>query len=255
MHFKDRMDQPWPHAPTVDPDQIARFDMLADQWWNPKGKFRRVHDFNDVRCDFIIDRVARHFHRDRQCGGFLSGLDILDVGCGAGLVSERLSGAEANVVGIDATGRNIEIARRHALKNGHVIDYRHGLTEHVAAGDERFDVVLNLEVIEHVADPARLMAECCALVRPGGLLVVATINRTVRSWIKAIFGAEYVLRWLPVGTHDWRRFLRPEEIRRMVLPHGLGTCEVWGISYTPLLNRWRVSSDVSVNFMYVATRP
>lgn len=175
--------------------------------------------------------------------------------CGAGLVSERLAGAEANVVGIDATARNIEIARRHAPKGGLAVDYRHCLTEHVAAGDERFDVVLNLEVIEHVADPARLMAECGALVRPGGLLIVGTINRTAQSWVKAIVGAEYVLRWLPIGTHDWRRFLRPEEINAMTAPHGLETREVSGVTYNPVINRWRVSADTSVNYMLVATRP
>jgi len=255
MQLKDRLDQPWGHSPTVDPEEIARFDALADEWWNPKGKFRMVHAFNEVRCDFIVDRVAHHFHRNKQSGGCLSGLDMLDVGCGDGLVSERLAEVEANVVGIDATARNIEIARRHALKSGLIIDYRYGLTEHVAAGDEYFDVVLNLEVIEHVADPARLMVECSALVRPGGLLIVATINRTLRSWVKAIVGAEYVLRWLPVGTHDWWRFLRPEDIQRMVAPHGLNTREVSGITFNPLNNRWRVGADTSVNYMLIATRP
>ncbi len=254
MMSKDRLGQPWPRSKTVDPDEIARFTALAEEWWNPNGKFRPVHRFNPVRRDYIVDRVARHFRRDSEDDAALAGLRILDVGCGAGLLCEPLAQRGAQVVGVDATARNIEIAHWHAAQRGLAVDYRHSLAEHVIETGERFDVVLNTEVIEHVADPEQLMKECCDLVKPGGIMIVATLNRTARAFLLAIVGAEYVLRWLPKGTHSWRRFLRPREISAMIGKSGLKTIEVSGVSFNPIFDRWRLSGDVSVNYMLLAEK-
>jgi len=254
MLVRDHLSEPWPHAKTVDPEEIARFTTMAEEWWNPNGKFRPIHRFNPVRCDYILDRVARHFNRDRDDTASLSGLQILDVGCGAGLLCEPLAERRAKVVGIDATAKNVEIARWHASKSNLDIDYRHCLAEHVLETGETFDVALNTEVVEHVADPAQLMRECSALVKPGGIMIVATINRSLRSFALAIVGAEYILKWLPKGTHDWRRFLQPNEIRSMIESHGLDVTGSTGVSFNPFSGCWHLSGDVSVNYMLAATK-
>jgi len=254
MLSKDRLGRPSPQSKTVDPIEIARFTALAEEWWNPNGKFRPIHRFNPVRRDYIVDRITHHFGRDGKDEAGFTGLKILDVGCGAGLLCEPLAERGAQVVGIDATARNIEIARCHAAQRGLDLDYRHCLAEHVVETGERFDVVLNTEVVEHVADPQQLMKECCDLVTPGGILAVATLNRTLRSFLLAIIGAEYLLRWLPKGTHDWRRFLRPDEVRGMIGHHALETSEVTGVTFNPITNRWRLSSDSSVNYMLLAVK-
>jgi 2-polyprenyl-6-hydroxyphenyl methylase/3-demethylubiquinone-9 3-methyltransferase len=254
MLAKDQLDQPWDGGRTVDPAQIERFQRLAGEWWKPDGRFRGVHEFNAARRDYIVSRIARHFGRDRDGKDAFAGLRILDVGCGAGLLCEPLAERGATVVGIDPTARNIEIARWHAAEKAVPVAYRHCLAEHVLETGERFDVVLNTEVVEHVADPGQLMKECCALVKPGGVMIVATLNRTARSFALAIVGAEYVLRWLPRGTHDWRRFLRPGQIRAMIRRHGLRTREVMGMSYNPIAGRWRLSRDTGVNYMLLATK-
>ena len=255
MLLKDSLDSPWPQAKTVDPDEIARFSTLAEEWWNPDGKFRAMHKFNPIRRDYIIATLTAHFDRAPGADDALKGLRILDVGCGAGLLCEPLAACGAEVVGIDATARNVEVARWHAALSGLTIDYRHCLAEHLVADGDGFDVVLNMEVIEHVADPAGLMADCCRLVRPAGLLTVATLNRTLRSYLLAIVAAEHLLGWLPKGTHEWRRFLRPSEIRAMTEPHGLEIAELTGVSFNPLTDRWRLSGDTGVNFMMLAKRP
>ncbi len=254
MLSKDRLGRPWPQSKTVDPDEVARFTALAEEWWNPDGKFRPIHRFNPTRRDYIVESITRHFGRDARDETGLTGLKILDVGCGAGLLCEPLAELGAQVVGIDATARNIEIARRHAAQRELNLDYRHCLAEHVVETGARFDVVLNTEVVEHVAAPEQLMKECCNLLAPGGILVVATLNRTLRSFLLAIIGAEYLLRWLPRGTHDWRRFLRPDEVRGMIEHHGLETNEVIGVAFNPITGRWRLSSDSSVNYMLRAAK-
>ncbi len=207
-----------------------------------------------MRRDYILDRIARHFQRSPTAAASLAGLSVLDVGCGAGLLCEPLADRSAAVVGIDATARNIEVARWHAAGQGLAVDYRHCLTEHVLATGARFDVVLNTEVVEHVADPGQLMRECSAPVKPGGMMIVATLNRTLRSFLLAIVGAEYFLRWLPKSTHEWRRFVRPREVRAMIADHGLDTPEVVGVSYSRLADRWRLSGDTSVNYMLRAVK-
>lgn len=254
MLKKDKLDQTWNHSRTVDPKEIERFTALAAEWWNPDGKFRMVHKFNPVRRDYIIAQIARHFGRETAGHASFAGLRILDVGCGAGLLCEPLAALGATVVGIDATARNIEIARWHAAENNLAPDYRHCLAGHVLETGARFDVVLNTEVVEHVADPQQLLRECSHLVASGGILIVATLNRTLRAFLLAIVGAEYLLRWLPKGTHDWRRFLKPAEIGAMVRQHGLSLKAVVGVSYSPLEGRWRLSGDASVNYMLLAKK-
>jgi 2-polyprenyl-6-hydroxyphenyl methylase/3-demethylubiquinone-9 3-methyltransferase len=254
MQTKDHVDEPWDKTANVDPAEIDRFEALADEWWNPSGKFRAVHKFNEARLHFIIQRIISHFRLAPDREPLIEGLKILDVGCGAGLVSEPLAASGATVIGIDATSRNVETARNHAVQSGYNIDYRHCLAEHVLETDDRFDVVLNLEVIEHVTNPNQLMSECCRLLNPGGLMIVATLNRTLRSFLIAIIGAEYFLRWLPIGTHDWQKFLRPQEITDMLTPHGLVNCETIGVNYNPLIRRWRLSDNSSVNYLLVAQK-
>ena len=254
MLAKDRLDAPWDHARTVDPQEIERFTALAQEWWKPDGKFRAIHKFNPVRREYIVKRIARQFGRDLAKPDPFAGLTVLDVGCGAGLLCEPLAELGAEVVGIDATARNVEVARWHAAERNLSIDYRHCLAEHVVAEGERFDVVLNTEVVEHVYDPAQLMRDCSELVRPGGVMIVATLNRTIRSFVLAIVGAEYVLKWLPKGTHDWRRFLRPGEITAMIGRSGLKTVETVGVSFNPIADRWRLSGDTSVNYMLLAEK-
>ena len=254
MLMKDKLSRPLARGETVDPKEIEKFTALAEEWWNPNGKFRTVHAFNALRRDFLIERIAGHFGRDPADDGCLTGLSILDVGCGAGLLCEPLAARGARVVGIDATARNIEIARWHAAQSGLAVDYRHALAEDVWVNGERFDVVLNMEVVEHVAKPRQLMQDCCDLVRPGGLMVVATLNRTLRSFVIAIVGAEYVLRWLPRGTHDWRRFLKPKEIEEMIVPAGMRVTELAGATFSPFAWRWKQTKDASVNYMLVAEK-
>jgi len=249
MLRRDVMDQPPAASPTVDPAEIARFTAMAEEWWNPNGRFRAVHAFNPVRCDYIIDQVCAHYGRDRSDTACLKDLTILDIGCGAGVVCEPVARAGATVTGIDATHRNIEIARWHAAQSNLEITYQHWLAEHAIDEGREFDVVLNTEVVEHVTDPSLLMAQCAALVKPGGILIVGTVNRTVRSFVKAIIGAEYVLRLLPRGTHEWRRFVSPKEIENMLGQHAVNVVDVTGLSVNPLTMTWRKSRDTSVNYM------
>jgi 2-polyprenyl-6-hydroxyphenyl methylase / 3-demethylubiquinone-9 3-methyltransferase len=251
---KDRLDKRWGDAGTIDPAEIERFEALAEEWWNPNGKFKAIHAFNPVRRDFIIKQLVHNFGRDIADRQALAGLKILDVGCGAGLLCEPLAARGAEVIGIDAAGRNVEIARWHASLSGLAIDYKHCLAEHLVETRERFDVVLNTEVIEHVSDPPRLMQQCADLVKPGGLMIVATLNRTARAFLLAIIGAEYVLRWLPRGTHDWRRFLKPDEIRAMIEPHGLRVIDTVGLSFNPIAACWRISCGTGVNYMLIAEK-
>lgn len=254
MLAKDKLVGEWASAKTTDPEEVARFNRLAEEWWDPKGKFRPIHKFNPVRRDYIISRVANHFGRRLDRVDNLSRLSILDVGCGAGLLCEPLAMKGARVVGIDAAVRNIEVARWHAAQSEVSVDYRHCLAEQLVETDERFDVVLNTEVVEHVADVDRLLTDCAQLVKPGGLMIVGTLNRTVRSFVLAIVGAEYILRWLPKGTHDWRRFLQPKEISTPLHRYGLETQETVGVVYSPFSDEWRLSDNTSANYLLTAEK-
>ncbi len=252
--------QPAGDAASVDAEEIAKFSAMAEAWWDPEGKFRPLHRFNPVRLAFIRDRLCAHFGRDSLADKPLKGLKLLDVGCGGGLLSEPLARLGAEVTGLDAAEKNIRIAALHAAESGLKIDYRHGSVEALAAealtgGRQRFDAVLNMEVVEHVADVESFLTASAALVRPGGLMILATLNRTPKAFLLAIVGAEYLLRWLPRGTHDWRRFLRPSELARALRQADMEVTEMTGVAYNPLTDSWRLAPrDLDVNYMLVATR-
>jgi 2-polyprenyl-6-hydroxyphenyl methylase/3-demethylubiquinone-9 3-methyltransferase len=241
-------------ADSVDPEEIAKFSAMAEEWWDPQGKFRPLHTLNPTRLAFVRDRIAGHFGRDPLADRPLAGLNLLDIGCGGGLLAEPLSRLGAKVTGIDASERNIKVASVHAAEVGLAIDYRHTAAEDLAAAGARFDAVLNMEVVEHVADLAAFLAASGALVKPGGAMIVATLNRTPKAFLLGILGAEYLLRWLPPGTHDWRRFVRPSELARGLAAAGLTVIEISGMAYNPLNDAWRLTRDTDVNYMVFAVK-
>ena len=241
-------------GPSVDPAEVARFAAMADEWWDPNGKFRPLHKFNPVRLGYIRDRLAQHFGRDPLAAKPLAGLRVLDIGCGGGLVAEPMARLGATIVAIDASARNIGIASTHAARMGLAIDYRHTTAESLVAAGEIFDAVLSLEVVEHVADPAGFLGDCGRLVRPGGAMLVATLNRTPKAFLLAIVGAEYVLGWLPRGTHEWKKFVRPGEISDALRVPGLAVTHMTGVAYNPILDVWKLGRDLDVNYMAFAVR-
>jgi 2-polyprenyl-6-hydroxyphenyl methylase / 3-demethylubiquinone-9 3-methyltransferase len=241
-------------AKSVDRDEVARFDALAERWWDPQGPMRALHRLNPVRLAYVRDQACRRFGRDPRAGRPLDGLTILDVGCGAGLLSEPMARLGGIVTGLDPAAANLDVARRHAARSGLAIDYRPDAVETVAAA-ERFDLVLAMEVVEHVPDVDAFVLACCKAVKPGGLLVMATINRTLRAFGLAIVAAEYVLRWLPRGTHDWEKFVTPDELARAVEAGGLDVLDTSGAVYDPLAGVWSLSRDTAVNYMVAAGRP
>ncbi len=238
---------------TVDTEEIARFDERAGDWWNESGSAAPLHALNPTRCGFIRDMATTHFHRDPQALAPLDGLQALDIGCGGGLVAEPLTRLGACVTGIDAAERNIDAARRHARLFGLAIDYRAGAVEDLR--EPPFDVVLALEVVEHVADREAFLAAAAARVAPGGLLIASTLNRTARAFATAVVGAEYVLGWLARGTHRWSKFVRPGELIGDLAANGLYPVDAVGLSWRPLARRWSVSGDLSINYMVCAARP
>lgn len=237
---------------TVDRAEIERFDRLADTWWDPTGPMWPLHRLNDIRVPFIVDRAAGCLAGAAPGATGLRGLSVLDVGCAAGLLSEAMARRGATVTGIDPSVRNIEMARSHAAHAGLDIEYL-PVTTRVLAGRE-FDLVLNMEVVEHVDDLPRFLAECCALTRPGGLQVLATINRTALSFLSAIVGAEYVLRWLPRGTHQWRRFVKPAELETLLGQHGQRVVGRRGVAVNPLTRQFRLTDFEGINYMLAAQR-
>ena len=239
---------------TINPEEVAKFTAMAEQWWDPKGKFKPLHKFNPVRLSYIRDKVLAHFGRDGTKRRPLEGLRLLDIGCGGGLLCEPMTRLGATVVGADAAERNIHIARLHAEQSGLEIDYRATSAETLAAAGEKFDIVLNMEVVEHVDNVPLYMKSVADLVAPGGLLFTATINRTLRAYAFAIVGAEQVLRWLPKGTHDYAKFLTPEEISALVSRNGLSVTEKTGVVFHPLADEWRLSRDTGINYMVLAEK-
>lgn len=242
-------------AASVDAAEIARFAALAERWWDPDGPFRPLHTLNPVRIAWVRDTLAADGGRDAAALRPLAGLGLLDAGCGGGLLAEPMCRLGASVVAIDADARTIEAARHHADAGGLAIDYRCATVEATAAGGERFDAVLALEVVEHVADLDAFTAACAALLAPDGTLFVATLNRTLAAYALAIVAAERILGWLPAGTHDWSRFVRPAEMVRLLRRHGLAVADMRGVSYNPLARRWSLSRDLSVNYMVRARKP
>ena len=241
-------------ASTAEADEIARFAAIAESWWDPHGDFRQLHRLNPVRLEFIRDHVARHFGRDPLGPEPFKGLDVLDIGCGGGLLCEPMRRLGANVTGIDADQEAIEIAKAHAQQSGLDIDYHHRLPEELEAEKGRFDLVLNMEVVEHVADVEAFLAASAGLVKPGGAVVLSTLNRTLKALALAKIGAEYVLRWLPRGTHDWRKFVRPSEMAAGLKFGGVDITDLKGMSYDPIGDQWRLSSDLQVNYLAFAVK-
>jgi 2-polyprenyl-6-hydroxyphenyl methylase/3-demethylubiquinone-9 3-methyltransferase len=240
---------------SIDPAEVARFSAIAAEWWDPKGKFAPLHQFNPVRLAFIREQALRRFGRDATARRPFEGLRLLDIGCGGGLLSEPMARLGFAVTGVDASERNIGTAGAHAREQGVAIDYRATTAEALLAeGTEPFDVVLNMEVIEHVAEPRAFLRDCAALLAPGGLMVVATLNRTLKALALAKVGAEHILRWLPAGTHDWRKFLKPDEVRGFVADLPLAVEGPFGVAYNPLSGRWSRGGDVDVNYMMTVVR-
>jgi len=240
---------------TINDEEVAKFSAMAEEWWDPAGKFKPLHKFNPVRIGYVRDKAIGHFGRDAGQLRPLAGLRILDIGCGGGLLSEPMARLGATVVGADASERNIRIAQLHAGQSGLDIDYRATTAEALAAGGERYDIVLNMEVVEHVDNVPLYMKSCADLVAPGGLLFTATINRTLRARAFAIFAAENVLRWLPKGTHSYEKFLTPDEIAALIERNGLQVVDRTGVVFHPLADEWRQSRDMGINYMVLAARP
>jgi len=240
---------------TIDTGEVAHFAALAAEWWNPNGKFRPLHKFNPVRLAYIRDAVAARFGRDPHAARPFEGLRVLDIGCGGGLLCEPMARLGAEVVAADAAATNIEVAKLHASESGVTIDYRNTTAEELAEAGERFDVVLNMEVVEHVLDVEFYIAKCAEMVKPGGLMFIATINRTLKALGLAIIGAEYVLRWLPRGTHQFSKLVRPDELERALQPTGMTILDRTGVVYHPLADRWQRSKDMDVNYMLLVERP
>jgi 2-polyprenyl-6-hydroxyphenyl methylase / 3-demethylubiquinone-9 3-methyltransferase len=240
---------------TIDREEVDRFARIAKAWWDPKGEFRALHKINPTRLGFIRDRLGRHFGRDTRSVRPFAGLRLLDIGCGGGLASEPLARLGFAVTGIDAGEAMLEVARGHAAASGVTVDYRRSTAEELLASDARYDAVLALEVLEHVADRELFLSAAAGLVTPGGAFIASTINRTPKAFLFAIIGGEYVLRWLPRGTHDWDKFVRPSELAAGLRPHGLAVQEMSGLVYHPLADRWALSQDLEVNYLLFAAKP
>jgi 2-polyprenyl-6-hydroxyphenyl methylase/3-demethylubiquinone-9 3-methyltransferase len=236
-------------------EEVARFEVLGDTWWDPDGPMAPLHRLNPIRIGWARDLIARHFKRETPLGAPLVGVDLLDVGCGAGLFAEPLARLGANVTGLDPSASAIEAARRHAEETGANLAYRMGTVEELAAEPQRFDIVCAMEVVEHTADPKRFVATAASLVKPGGLFLASTLNRTFRSFALAIVGAEYVLRWLEPGTHRWEQFVTPLELTGFARAAGLGRISLRGVVYDPFRRDWCLSSDTAVNYLFAAAKP
>lgn len=253
MHATDPT--PCPTAPSIDPAESARFERLASEWWNPDGPFWPLHRLNAVRVGYLRETLVKRFGPGSDATAPLTGLSILDIGCGGGILSESLARLGASIHGVDVVAKNIRIAASHARISGLDIRYECGTAEQLAAAGACYDAVMNLEVVEHVADLPAFMTACCRLVRPGGLMVIASLNRTVLSFFGAIVIGEYVLRWLPKGTHRWSKFPRPAELERMLQDHGMATVDLIGVRVNPWTKCFALSARHPINFMLTAIKP
>ena len=233
---------------TINKEEIQKFSRLADEWWDVNGKFKPLHMFNPIRIEYITDNIKKHFKIKKNKANFLDGLNILDIGCGGGLISEPLARLGANVTGIDASDKNINVAMLHSKKNGLKINYINSSPENLK-DFKKFDIILNLEIVEHVEDVKLYIKSCGKLLRKNGLMFTATLNRSFTSYVKAIIGAEYLLRWLPIGTHDWNKFVKPEELEKFLSQENFSTLDITGLKFNPILRKWKKSSDLSVNYI------
>lgn len=241
---------------TIDPGEVAKFEAMAAEWWDTNGKFKPLHMLNPCRLDYIVEQISSEFGRDTANANPFAGLRILDIGCGGGLLSEPMARLGADVVGADAAEGNIPVAAVHAEQSGLSIDYRHTTAEALADAGEQFDVVLNMEVVEHVADPQGFLTACQRLLKPGGLMICSTINRNPKSFMVAIVGAEHVMKWLPKGTHDWAKFITPAELLTFLEKSGLQPVDKKGFVFNPLLWSWSLSDrDLSVNYVTSSVKP
>ena len=242
-------------ASTVDPAEVAKFEAMAAEWWNPTGKFKPLHLMNPCRLDYITSQIASEFDKDLSSPMPFTGLRILDIGCGGGLLSEPMARLGATVVGADPAARNIPVAQLHAEQSGLTIDYRLTTAENLAEAGEQFDVVLNMEVVEHVPDPLSFLTACHTLLKPGGLMICSTLNRNAKSFGMAIIGAEWVMRWLPKGTHDWKKFITPDELADYIRKAGLEPVDRKGMVFNPIGWSWSLSSrDLSVNYVTASVK-
>lgn len=240
---------------TVDPAEVAKFEAMAAEWWDPNGKFKPLHMLNPCRLDYITAQIAAEFDRDLTQAQPFKGLRLLDIGCGGGLLSEPMARLGATVVGADAAARNIPVAQVHAAQSGLEIDYRHTTAEALAEAGERFDIVLNMEVVEHVADPQAYLTACRILLKDNGLMICSTLNRNPKSFVMAIIGAEYVMRWLPKGTHDWAKFITPDELYDLIRKAGLEPVDKKGMVFNPVSWSWSLSArDLSCNYVTASVK-
>jgi 2-polyprenyl-6-hydroxyphenyl methylase / 3-demethylubiquinone-9 3-methyltransferase len=240
---------------TVDPSEVSKFEAMAAEWWDPNGKFKPLHMLNPCRLDYITSQIASEFDRDLSAPLPFAALRILDIGCGGGLLSEPMARLGADVVGADPATRNIPVAQLHAEQTGLIIDYRLTTAEDLAAAGEQFDVVLNMEVVEHVPDPQSFLTACQTLLKPGGLMICSTLNRNAKSFGMAIIGAEWVMRWLPKGTHDWKKFITPDELADFIKKAGLDSVDRKGMVFNPVAWSWSLSSrDLSVNYVTASVK-
>jgi 2-polyprenyl-6-hydroxyphenyl methylase/3-demethylubiquinone-9 3-methyltransferase len=239
---------------SIDPQEVAKFSKIADEWWDPTGKFRPLHQINPLRINYIKQQIMQHFQQGNDTLFPLNDLNIIDIGCGGGILAEPIARLGANLTAIDASEQNIKVAKLHAEKMQLNIDYQAISIEQLASTGAKFDVVLNMEVIEHVADIDSFMQACCSVLKPGGLMFIATLNRTVKSYMLAIVGAEYILNWLPRGTHSWKKFLNPSEIAKLLRKHQLSILELKGMEYHLLKGHWYLSDNLDVNYLLTASK-
>ena len=233
---------------TINKEEIQKFSRLAEEWWDVNGKFKPLHMFNPIRIEYITEKIKIHFKLKKDKSNYLEGLNVLDIGCGGGLISEPIARLGANVTGIDASEKNINIAKLHSKKNGLKINYLNASPENLEY-IEKFDIILNLEIVEHVNNVNLYIKSCYKLLKKNGLMFTATLNRSFISYIKAIIGAEYILRWLPIGTHDWNKFIKPEELEKFLLDEKFSTLDVKGLKFNPFLKKWKKTGDLSVNYI------
>ena len=233
---------------TINKEEIQKFSNLADEWWDIKGKFKPLHMFNPIRIEYITEKIKHHFNIKNNKSNYLKGLTILDIGCGGGLIAEPMARLGASVTGIDASYKNIKVAQLHSKNNNLKINYLNKSPEQLKNFD-KFDIILNLEIVEHVENVDLYIQSCSNLIKKEGLMFTATINRTIESYIKAIIGAEYILRWLPIGTHDWSKFIKPEELEKNLLTQNFRTENISGLQFNPIINKWKKSNNLSVNYI------